>query len=179
MTPALIQEMKLVHYTKRSLYLSELYSKEQLGHANEYIKPRGLWVSVESASSDWTCWRSWCEGKRDFLDKFEYGYQVKLHRDAKIKLITNASDLEEFHKEFTGYRFVMKGYEFYGLDWNSASKIYQGVIIAPYIQSMRHSETLRWYYAWDCASGCIWDISAVKELVEVKDFKKPQATQRS
>lgn len=42
---------------------------------------------------------------------------------------------------------------------------YDGIVITPYVWSMRLDRSAFWYYGWDCASGCIWNASAVAELV--------------
>ena len=36
----------------------------------------------------------------------------------------------------------------------------------------------RWYYGWDCASGCVWDASAVQSVEPLPDFVKPQVRER-
>ncbi len=52
---------------------------------------------------------------------------------------------------------------------DQVAKLYQGIIIAPYCYSIRLDNDCFWYYPWDCASGCIWDATAIAALVPVQD----------
>ena len=57
------------------------------------------------------------------------------------------------------------------IDWAEVASKYDGIIISPYQWSLRLDMEMMWYYGWDCASGCIWNISAIKELKEVQNGK--------
>lgn len=46
------------------------------------------------------------------------------------------------------------------IDWSAVAAQYGGILIAPY-QWKRRLE-LTWYYGWDCASGCAWDLSLIE-----------------
>lgn len=35
---------------------------------------------------------------------------------------------------------------------------------APYQWRRRNERGFSWYYGWDCASGCIWRASAIREI---------------
>jgi hypothetical protein len=48
------------------------------------------------------------------------------------------------------------------IDWNKVSKSYKGIQINYY--SNKHRLDMLWYYGWDCESGCIWDISCIKNI---------------
>ena len=52
------------------------------------------------------------------------------------------------------------------IDWPAVATDYPGLIIAPYQWSCRMSEFTRWYYGWDCASGCIWNADAIARVTE-------------
>ena len=49
------------------------------------------------------------------------------------------------------------------MDWGYLATQYQGLIIAPYLWDLRLFGPA-WYYGWDCASGCIWDLTAVESF---------------
>lgn len=51
------------------------------------------------------------------------------------------------------------------IDWRRVAESYQGIVIAPYVWARRHHLASGWYYAWDCASGCIWDSAAVAAIM--------------
>jgi hypothetical protein len=70
------------------------------------------------------------------------------------------------------------------IDWPKVSERYDGVVIAPYVWSLRmgdyemiegrmrktpDSAISDWYYPWDCASGCIWKASAIKAFDLIKE----------
>lgn len=63
------------------------------------------------------------------------------------------------------------------IDWLAIYRKYQGIIIEPYLWSFRSA--WHWYNAWDCASGCVWDVSTIEsfELVEKKQIRKIKGTQ--
>ena len=49
------------------------------------------------------------------------------------------------------------------INWRAVAGDYAGLIITPY-QWSRRLEPYSWYYGWDCASGCIWDPSAITDI---------------
>lgn len=49
-------------------------------------------------------------------------------------------------------------------DWIDVASRYSGIEIAPYQWKRRIHPSTFWYYTWDCASGCIWDLSAIKKF---------------
>ncbi|RYE19920.1 MAG: hypothetical protein EOP45_11870 [Sphingobacteriaceae bacterium] len=52
------------------------------------------------------------------------------------------------------------------IDWTSLATDYDGILISPYQYCMR----LRylWFGGWDCASGCIWNLSCIDSLKNEK-----------
>ena len=48
------------------------------------------------------------------------------------------------------------------IDWHAVAQAYAGIEIAPYCWSLRFEYEFLWYYGWDCASGCVWELSAVR-----------------
>lgn len=62
----------------------------------------------------------------------------------------------------------------YELDWLKVKQKYQGIIIAPYQWKCRMAQETKWYYGWDCASGCIWDLDCIDEfkLIEINECYK-------
>lgn len=80
------------------------------------------------------CWRSWCLSEEFDLDTLTHVHEVELD-ESRILFLRSTGELDDFTRE------------------------YAGIIITPY-QWARRLE-LSWYYNWDCASGCIWDVSAI------------------
>lgn len=52
---------------------------------------------------------------------------------------------------------------------------YDGIIIAPYVWSLRLDIDFFWYYDWDCASGVIWNSAAVSNLIPLPVEPLPSA----
>ena len=72
-----------------------------------------------------------------------------------------ANDQNEFDKYVRRlgrepYRYV------YQIRWEEVKTLWDGIIISPYNWKCRHSPSTEWYYGWDCASGCIWNVEAIK-----------------
>ena len=137
----------LLHYSPvviERLDASALY--EQRSH----FKPKGLWVSVGSA------WKRWCEDNDYELSCCTYVHGVELSEGMRMCTLKNAADIDRFTEEFRQDRFF--------IDWESVGAQYQGIIISPYCYSRRLAIHTTWYYGWDCASGCIWDLSAIQSF---------------
>lgn len=52
------------------------------------------------------------------------------------------------------------------ISWKKVRKNYDGIIIAPYQWDCRNASETTWYYPWDCASGCIWNLEKVSLRLE-------------
>ena len=147
-------EEVLLHYSAKPL--GPLVSKKQIDLRFLYDKPKGLWVSVRGKDD----WENWCRGESfGDIDK-QRCYRVSLTDDANILRIRTADELDSFSQKYG--MDLGHGLQRNGIDWARVAKEYQGIIIAPYIWSRRlNGPSSDWYYGWDCASGCIWDVSAI------------------
>lgn len=142
----------LFHYTKKPFTLDR-NRRYDVGARSHVGKPNGLWVSVGDAWEQWCRWEGWNTGS------LAVRYRVTLTPGARILCLTTVEDILAFSR---GYQTEM----LFGLeapDWQRLEfEGWQGVVIAPYQWSLRCD--LRWYYPWDCASGCIWDLAAINEM---------------
>jgi hypothetical protein len=78
--------------------------------------------------------------------------------------------MQTFHEEF-----VVREEELVVIDWMRVAEKHEGILIAPYLGERltepneflesHKEEWWRWYYSWDCASGCIWNPNAVSEFL--------------
>jgi hypothetical protein len=129
-------------------------SRDQDGKRGD--KPRGLWLSDESAETNWS---SWCDGESYTIGS--NAFAVDLAPGANVLYLTDESSLIAFHREFCrderGWR----------MDWIAVAERWQGIAITPYQWEFRLSRDMSWYYTWDCASACVWDASAVSSLALV------------
>lgn len=124
------------------------------------FKPDGLWVSVRGEDD----WESWCRNN-------EYGnltvrHEVTLTDTANIFHIDTAQGVRDFYDKWRipddrepPYRYAYAELRPDYINWAEFTKTCDGIIIAPYQWSMRLSHM--WYSGWDCASGCIWNLSAI------------------
>lgn len=160
-------DLILVHYS--AIPLEEIKPFGQREALSPYAKPKGLWVSVESDRVRWNGWREWCEREQAALDKFEHAARIHLQDYAKIKLVSDGSGIDAFTEQF-GRPVPERGSR--AIDWNSVAKSYWGIIVSPYLWEPRPRKP-SWYYAWHCASGCIWDANAIRFAEALSSFKKP------
>ena len=149
---------RLIHYARRSLHT--IYSVEQGERPDG--KPTGLWVSAEGASD----WAAYCKSTYPRHLEGIVATEVVLHPSAAILHISNVVMFDEFEKRYYMHaNFDNPWTPFNGIDWGLVAKRYEGIVISPYRYERRYERGgIMWYYTWDCASGCIWDRSAVKEI---------------
>lgn len=146
--------MKLIHYTDTPFTFDRKFKYCPNRYITEMTKPNGLWVSVEGE----TDWKEWCERENFRLDCLKTAYEVKLRNDAHILHLNTEEKVFELIERYP--YAPIKG----TIDWDKISRTYQGIIIAPYQWKARLASKSRWYYGWDCASGCIWDMEAIEEV---------------
>jgi hypothetical protein len=124
-------------------------------------KPQGLWVSAAGKDD----WLSWCRGEQFCLDRLAHRTEVSLADDARVLWVRSKSAFGAFHDQY-GTEVWLSKCSRVGIpviDWRLVARDYHGVVIAPYRWEARISDA-RWYYGWDCASGCIWDPAAIARL---------------
>jgi hypothetical protein len=161
------RKMKLVHYNKSPVTVSRLQSANQGGLMPwPHSKPAGFWVSVEGEDG----WLEWCLSNEFNLDGLSHVHDVELAATANVLHLSGVDDIDAFTEKF-GEIFGLGERDDYGLAgilWEKVAAEHQGIIIAPYIHerrlSMGMSQFFSWYYAWDCACGCIWDVSAIASV---------------
>lgn len=148
--------MKLVHYSR--LPITKL--KRLRNDARDLFKPRGLWVSDDDCEDNW---HAWCESEGFRLDCLTHAHDVELKNNASIVILTSAHDIDSFSQEFC-FKNKTPMWPF-SLRWPAVTKKWQGIIITPYIWERRMFEgNTDWYCGWDCASGCIWDPTAIASI---------------
>jgi len=150
--------LELRHYGSIPLVIDREreYRDQRIHH-----KPQGLWLSVLGEDD----WPSWCEQENFAQDSFEYESAVTIRDGANILMIENGLQLMDFHREFKA-DLIPGSLEY--IDWGRVVQKYDGIIIAPYQWHLRLNDEIFWYYSWDCASGCVWNLG----VVEVSETKK-------
>ncbi|AYR03156.1 hypothetical protein SEA_OCTOBIEN14_8 [Gordonia phage Octobien14] len=147
--------MRLVHFSKTGAL--------ELDRSRPYTtfredKPDGLWVSNEDDYG----WSRWATDNEYGLDTLEYAYQVGLADEADILVIKDLAEFDYFNNAYSkpGLLAEATGNSRYmSPDWALVQEHYKGIIFERYFWERRFDPF--WYYGWDCASGVIWDLSAV------------------
>lgn len=162
--------MKLIHYAKKEFILdSRPYLELDLFPSS---KPNGLWVSVQGDND----WEEWCKNEEYGLDHLQVSYEVVLKPNANILKLKTPKQVCNLTKKYPVLRdqwndimgkLLCRSYE---IDWPKVKSEYQGIIIAPYQWDCRFLQETSWYYGWDCASGCIWDLDCVKEFTLQENY---------
>lgn len=152
---------RLLHYAEKPTTL-DMRNYEQAA-SRYWMKPRGLWVSVEGEDD----WPTWCRSEQFRLAALDNVHEVVLKPDAHVLTISSKDELIAFTNEYSAPSPNLWGNDrTETIDWWTVATRYGGIIIAPYQWSCRFS--LSWYYGWDVASGCIWDIDAIESFQNVK-----------
>jgi hypothetical protein len=142
----------LVHYSGAPVI--EVRSVRQNGEHSGIGKPCGFWLSVDGNEDGW---RDWCLGESFGLEHLTHVHDVELAPDAEVLRLHGPAGIDAFTREYHE-----PSDRFYGrINWSRVAERWQGIIIAPYVWSRRLHDGAKWYYSWDCASGCIWDARAV------------------
>lgn len=144
--------MTRIHFSNDSELLP--HSQDQEGGTSVYGKPAGLWYSMEDSNDGWA---SWCEGETFPLGSWEHVVEVNLE---PMCVIRDGLDLEVFAGRFG----IRSSYDEISINWERVAQEFSGIEISPYLWSHRMAEGSRWYYGWDCASGCVWDASCIKAV---------------
>lgn len=156
---------RYIHYSK--LPLGVIQSRQQMpyfgvkGEQRLLGKPNGIWFSVENGRGDG--WLDWCISEEFGLNRLKHATEFILYPDAKILRVRTEAGIDAFHQKYATTS-PYPGASWDEPDWELLAKKYQGILIAPYIHSRRLDPRMMWYYGWDCASGVIWDATAIKEL---------------
>lgn len=143
----LIDELKYgsdmrIHMSKKPIELKQRTFSQQ-----NSMKPSGFWYGFGNEWIDWV---------RSEMPQWEgnYIYEVDIG-SSNVLQIKNGEELEKFHNEY-----VESNISEYNIKWPEVSKKYDGIEINPYQWEARLEYS--WYYGWDIASGCVWNLSNVK-----------------
>lgn len=182
--------MRFLHYSPTEIkkLIKNFYPKGYRQYIGK-MKPIGLWLSVEGEDD----WEKWCREGNFRLHDLKYKYEVKLKKTSSILYVKTIEELEAFtdqyQETFETYIKTKKGAirnlplflkgklkDFYEgtyvlreklvihIQWEKVKKEYDGIVIAPYQWECRLRNKFMWYYSWDCASGCIWNIDAIATM---------------
>lgn len=154
--------MRLSHFTDERPWALRAFETPP-DHYDPLHKPYGLWLSVDGEDD----WPDWCRAEGFGLERLKQRHVIEITNPARIKMISTVEALDDFHSRYAVARSpameTRYGREY--VDWREVAGHYGGIIITPYLWERRLSGPgSRWYYGWDCASGCVWDVSTVRHV---------------
>lgn len=147
----------LSHYTSAETLVPRNVDQSRRG---SFGKPQGLWVSVDGPDD----WPSWCKSEQFRDVDSQNRFRVTLATDANILHLETFDEVIVFTEKYGEPSRFGGRLAYDGIRWGEVAANHQGIIIAPYSWRARNDHQTFWYYGWDCASGCIWDASAIAEV---------------
>ena len=157
-----------IHHSREG---SRSGSEPQISGFSQKIgpKPNGLWYECQDGSSE--TWKEFCTLGMSKGYQYDSTYNVMLN-DYEILFIPDEHHFEKFYKMYSvdhpsGPKFDKM------IDWPKVAEHYAGIEICPYLSNKRMDDDSFWYYGWDVASGCVWDSSGVKEIIQAGDCGEP------
>lgn len=151
-------ERRLTHYSRQPFVLSRsrTYSQEEFGNG----KPRGLWLSDDSSFG----WAEWCRGEEWNTASLAHAADYTLAPGANVLVLSGLDDILAFtaeyqgHPSFTGRAEALASH---WIDWERVASVHDGILITPYSWNARSHLDTMWYYGWDCASACVWNLEVL------------------
>jgi hypothetical protein len=133
-------------------------------------KPLGLWVSDQHDDINWP---QWCVANYYNIHKLRF--KTCLNVDITNVLVVDTEKKMEELQDKWSYVEIYRGSGPYLVhpDWDVLSQEYKGNIISPYQDKYRLDLKYQWYYGWDCASGCLWNLDCIKEVGTSEEFYLP------
>ena len=145
-------------------------------------RPNGLWVSVGDAwlVDQYELWRAKREnrnglGSAHYPHQFIYANEITIASDIDILVITNEAEFKAFTNEYSEFCLSAFGQQIRLIRWREVRRHHQGIIISPHLDDMAirinaegkpsYIPESIWYYTWVVASGCLWDVSVIENIV--------------
>lgn len=152
----------LSHYRAKPLELDRARTYTQR-EVSSFGKPVGFWLSVDGDDD----WATWCTSEGFRENTLTFRHRVTLAAGANVKVLPTVDAMDEFEAMYLAPSVPGRatGRSYPGIDWARVAKLYDGILIPTY-QWMRRDRD--WYYGWDCASGCIWNLDAIESVTAVE-----------
>ena len=145
-------------------------------------RPSGLWVSIGDAwlIDQYYRWREKREksspiGSNHYPHRFKYANEITIASDNDILVITDESEFKAFSDEYSELCLSAFGQQVRLIRWREVRRHYQGIIISPHLDDMAIRINAQgkpsyipesiWYGSWVVASGCLWDVSVIENIV--------------
>lgn len=126
------------------------WSRQALVQRNITNKPNGLWYDVDGD------WKRWCLQTDNLQWICRYNYAIDVSK-ANILKLSSTKEMLDFTEEYADKAKYM-----IFVDWARVAKNYEGIEISPFNWDLHLEPKTFWYYGWDCASGCLWNLKNIK-----------------
>jgi hypothetical protein len=143
--------LRLFHYSQQRV---ERFTGMGYAQLKDQMKPLGIWLSVGRA------WQRWCEDENFSPERLTHVHRVTIATDHLLRL-QSTKDIDVFTQRYAATSPLS---EYRAIDWGRVARDYDGILIAPYCWSCRLTRHTSWYYTWDCASACVWNLSAIVQV---------------
>jgi hypothetical protein len=157
-----LQTYEYHHYTHegiREIDLTRTYQQNPERHF--YNKPCGLWLSVQSPRD----WEAFCLHNKLKTERLKNKFKISLKDNANILCLENEYLLGRFQQDYSrGIQVSDLKAPLVQIDWARVIEDHQGIILPVYPEWDNDNMIMMWTKTWDCTSGCIWDLGAVKEV---------------
>jgi len=138
-----------IHMSKDPIHkLEKRYYNQMSGD-----KPDGFWYGF---GDKWIDYTEMAGHER----KGNYLYEVDIV-GSNILQIKDYSEIAKFTNEYGSSKQIIPG-KIFSIDWSRIEFKYDGIEINPYLYQVRFDDKFLWYYGWDVASGCVWNLENVK-----------------
>jgi hypothetical protein len=136
--------------------ISKIDTSKTYQQTDNWSKPSGLWYQINSS------WIRYCNKENKERETYNY----KKFRDiGKYNIMLNNIDMSNMIIldtkdkvfEFTNKYEIPNNY--YVINWIDVAKDYTGIEIPNY----QNVKWFKWMSSWDINSGCIWDLSIIKD----------------
>lgn len=117
------------------------------------FKPTGLWYAF-----GWE-WVEWCRAEDFAVERIQHAYRIVLD-GRRVLSLRSQNEVLQFAD-----RYRALGSRSF-IDWPKLREDYAAVEIPSYFWDLRFSMT--WYYAWDVASGCVWDPTVILDWEKIE-----------
>lgn len=151
--------MQFIHYSAEQLDTWRPVSYLQ----RQAYKPSGMWFSVEDAAENDQNWYTWCHGEEWGLERLTFRHKLTLVEKPNLLILDTPDKMLAFTKQYAR-NFTSVRNHFSHVNWPAVTAKYSGIAIYPYFWQFRLESLYSWYYPWDCASGCVWDINIIKSI---------------
>lgn len=157
--------MILTHFGgEDAVDLTRTYVQDHHGLGTTHGKPRGLWLSDESDYG----WAEWCRDENFVDTDQQVATSFTLSRSAHVLHLSTFEMVRDLPKQYPIEfgRYAGDPLSEGGVDWLRIVAEYDGILITPYQWSARLRHECGYYYGWDVASGCFWNLRALTPVAK-------------